>query len=159
MLSFRKDDVSVLRAMSASEANAGNFTGAERLDSIANRLDTIMKRSSSRMTAIVMDPSERKPDSEEVNMWPYRSASLRSNGPDLWKISGDESPYTAARTLESFDGADGGAVWSVRVNQLQGSMCIGVTAIDVDLDSDWCSPSYRGQARPFPTSHAASHRF
>lgn len=46
LIGFRREDVNVLREMSTFEANAGNATGAALLDSIANKLDTIMQRSS-----------------------------------------------------------------------------------------------------------------
>jgi hypothetical protein len=148
LVGFRKEDVNVLREMSTFEAKAGNETGAALLNSIANRLDNIMQRSSSRMTAVVLDAPAKTSDNEEVNMWPFRSENLRSNGRDLWKTAGDDAPHSSARMLESFDGADGGAVWTVRVNQLQGGANFGLTTLDVGLDSNWCSPAYRGQVRP-----------
>ena len=148
LIGFRREDVNVLREMSTFEANAGNATGAALLDSIANKLDTIMQRSSSRMTAVVLDAPARAPGSEEANMWPFRSASLRSNGRDLWKTAGDDAPHSSARMLESFDGADGGASWTVRVNQLSGPAAFGLTTLDVGLDADWCTPAHRGQVPP-----------
>jgi hypothetical protein len=145
ILAFRSGDAKIFREMSASEAAAGNVTGAARLDSIADRMDSIMQRSSSRMAAVVLD-APAAGEAQEANMWPFRSRHLKSNGRDLWKVSGDDAPHTAARMLDSFDGSDGGGgVWTVRINQLQGGAAFGLTTIDVDLDSNWCSPNQRGQ--------------
>ena len=127
LVGFRKEDVNVIREMSKFEAQAGNATGAALLDGIANRMDSIMQRSSSRMTAVVMDvPADTSAaGAEEVNMWPFRSPNLRSNGRDLWKVAGADAPHSSARMLDSFDGADGGAVLSATVGGADGGAGCG----------------------------------
>ena len=157
MVGFREGDPSLLMSMAADEREAGNITGSERLMSIADRMQVIMARSEAKMaaklelsdTSAATDPDRASAgasaastaadtaaeEDDAKNWWPYLNKQLVSRGRGIWCVSGEPGPKSA-RGFESFE--SGSYVsWKFRIEQLSGSMCIGITSLAVDLDAEW----------------------
>jgi len=138
MVPIRKGDPDILKAMAKDEAEAGNATGAERLNTIADRMQTIMDRSAAKMSS-KLDVADWA-NSGEGARWPYFNDRLIARGRDVWVSSTEQGPKSA-RGASAF-GAGSFVTWKFRVNQLSGPMCIGLTSLAVDLDREWTLDEY-----------------
>ena len=142
MVPIRKGDPDILKAMAKDEAEAGNATGAERLNTIADRMQTIMDRSAAKMSSkLDVDDSA---DAGEGARWPYFNDRLIARGRDVWVSSTEQGPKSA-RGASAF-GAGSFVTWKFRVNQLSGPLCIGLTSLAVDLDREWTLDEYFNEA-------------
>jgi hypothetical protein len=148
---FRDGDPQVFKAMAKAEADAGNTTGADSLNSIADRLQSIMSRSEAKMASRLdmVEPSlEETPsgstDAPEKRWWPFLNSMLVAKGRDVWVTSIKDGPKSA-RGPDSFS-AGCFVSWKFRMNQLSGPMCIGLTSLAVDLDKVWSLDEYFNEA-------------
>jgi hypothetical protein len=144
---FRKDDAELMREMAKAEAEAGNSTGAENLNTIADRMQTIMDRSSAKLAKKldVDDVTEKGGETgQEKRWWPFLDTRLVAQGKSVWVSSIKEGPKSA-RGAKSFE-AGSFVTWKFKVNQLTGPMCIGLTSLSVDLDKAWSLDEYFNEA-------------
>jgi hypothetical protein len=149
MVPFREGDPEVFKDMAKAEAAAGNTTGADALNGIADRLQTIMDRSEAKMTSkLKVEASGESADgSVEPNAkrwWPFLNSRLVAKGADVWVTSIKDGPKSA-RGPNSFS-AGCFVSWKFRINQLNGPMCIGLTSLAVDLDKVWSLDEYFNEA-------------
>ena len=149
MVPFREGDPEVFKDMAKAEAAAGNTTGADALNGIADRLKTIMDRSEAKMTSKlkVEAGGESTDGSVEPNAkrwWPFLNSRLVAKGADVWVTSIKDGPKSA-RGPNSFS-AGCFVSWKFRISQLNGPMCIGLTSLAVDLDKVWSLDEYFNEA-------------
>ena len=141
---FRQGDPEVLKAMAKAEAEAGNTTGAQALDTIATRMQTIMDRSTAKI-ANRLDVADTVKGGDAVERaWPFLNSRLISKGRDVWVSSIKEGPKSA-RGARSFEPGCF-VTWKFRVNQLSGPMCVGLTSLAVDLDQVWSLDEHFNEA-------------
>lgn len=139
---FRAGDSELLKAMAEAEAAAGNTTGAEALSGIADRMQTIMDRSTAKLARRLDVADEADAGSERC--WPFLSPRLVAKGRGVFVSSIKEGPKSA-RGPRAFE-AGSFVTWTLRVNQLSGPMCVGLTSIAVDLDTVWSLDEHFNQA-------------
>ena len=140
-VAIRKGDVEVFLDMARAEEKQGNSTGAAAYRGIAERMDNIMSRSTARMSnSLDLRESaggEEGAGGESKNVWKYLDQTLTADGRNVWRTTEGEHP-ASARLLDSFQGGAGASItWSLRVNELNGPVCIGLTTLDVDLNKPW----------------------
>jgi len=150
-VAFRSGDTDLMLALAKDEAEAGNATGAASLMSIAERMQVIMDRSEAKMvTALSLD---RQPDAttadggedEEIERWwPFMHKDLISKGRSVWCTSPETGPKSA-RGPTPFE-AGTFVTWKFKVEQLSGTLCLGLTSLAVDLDTEWTLDEHFNQA-------------
>jgi len=140
---FREGDSDLFKAMAEDDAAAGNITGAATLNTIADRMQTIMDRSTAKMSD-KLDVGEAAGDTKEYRWWPFINMRLIAKGRDIWVSSIKDGPKSA-RGPNSFE-AGSCVSWKFRVNALSGPMCVGLTTLAVDLDKLWSLDEYFNEA-------------
>jgi len=140
---FREGDADLFKAMAEDEAAAGNTTGAATLNTIADRMQTIMDRSIAKMSD-KLQVGEAAGETNEFRWWPFINMRLIAKGRDVWVSSIKDGPKSA-RGPTSFE-AGSFVSWKFRVNELSGPMCVGLTSLAVDLDKLWSLDDYFNEA-------------
>ena len=156
-VAFRSSDTDLMMALAKDEAEAGNTTGAETLMNIADRMQAIMDRSEAKMssklaldgaptpTAVPAFASANEPEAAAIERWwPFMHKGLISNGRGVWCASSESGPKSA-RGPTPFE-AGSFVTWKFKVEQLTGTLCLGLTSLAVDLDTDWTLDEHFNQA-------------